>query len=119
MKGMMPMMALSDPAPWEIWWAYVEFEDNPGIGKIRPVLVYQTDGKSLVLSLKMTTHEARPGYAGEYEIIDYAGAGLKKRTVIKCSKAMWLSRSSFRNRIGLLQPMDIMNVMNIMRALDQ
>lgn len=65
------------------------------------------------------THEARPGYAEEYGIIDYAGAGLKKRTVIRCSKAMRLSRSSFRNRIGLLQPMDIMNVMNIMRDLDQ
>ena len=61
---MMPMMALPDPAPWEIWWAYVEFEDNPGIGKIRPVLVYQTDGKSLVLSLKMKRMRHVPDMLG-------------------------------------------------------
>lgn len=113
----MPIQTSCNPAPWEIWWAYVEFEDQPGIGKMRPVLVYQTDGKSLVLALKMTTHPIRSGYAGEYEIIDYAGAGLKKKTVIRCSKAMWIDKTSFRNRIGMLQPTDIMNVINIMRAL--
>lgn len=112
------MQTSHDPAPWEIWWAYVEYEDQPGVGKRRPVLVYQNEGEHLVLALKMTTHPVRPDYPGEYEIIDYTGAGLKKATVIRCSKALWLGKSDFYSRIGMLQPTDIMNVINIMRRLN-
>lgn len=30
------MMPSHDPKPGEIWLAYVEFLDHPGIGKVRP-----------------------------------------------------------------------------------
>lgn len=42
---------------WEIWEADVPFEDKPG-SKRRPVLFLSETGM-LVLSLKMTSHEAR------------------------------------------------------------
>ena len=109
------MKTLCEPAPWEIWWVDVEYEDYPGVSKRRPVLVYQNEGNRLVLTLKMTTRPVRPDYPGEYEIIDYPGAGLKKATVIRCSKAIWLDKSDFQSRIGMLQPTDIMNVINIMK----
>lgn len=103
------------PSPWEIWLAYVEFEDKPGVCKVRPVLVIQDNEKTLVTVLKMTSHPSRCDYDGEYEIMDYQGTGLEKKTVVRCSKIMLLDESSFKSRIGILQPRDIMNIINILR----
>lgn len=105
------------PSAWEIWWASVEFEDQPGVKKTRPVLVIPNSATPLVLTLKMTTHPPRLNYPGEYEIIDYQKAGLKKKTVIRCSKAILLDQKAFSSKIGILQPVDIMNVSNILRQL--
>lgn len=118
MREMMHMPTLhKSPDPWEIWWAFVEYEDKPGMGKRRPVLVIPSNEQPLILTLKMTTHPVRRGYAGEYEIIDYNGTGLKKKTIIRCSKAILMDESSFDSRIGVLQPRDIMNIINILRQI--
>lgn len=121
MKAMKHMQTSSNniPSTWEIWWAFVEFEGQPGNGKTRPVLVIPSNNNDapLVMSLKMTTHPPRLNYPGEYEIIDYQKAGLKKKTVIRCSKAILLDQKAFSSKIGILQPVDIMNVSNILRQL--
>lgn len=80
-------------------------------------MIANEGSEQVVIALKMTTHQARPDYWGEYEIIDYTGAGLKKKTTVRCSKWLRLSKSSFRSKIGILQPIDIMNITNIIRQI--
>lgn len=116
MKGMRHMQISHEtPSPWEIWWAYVEYEDQLGEGKIRPVLVLPgIENSVMVMALKMTIHPVRYGYKGEYEIIDYQGTGLKKKTTVRCSKVLFIDLKMFKNRIGILQPRDMMNIINIL-----
>jgi mRNA-degrading endonuclease toxin of MazEF toxin-antitoxin module len=51
----------SVPAPREVWWADVPFEDGPG-SKDRPCLVLKTKGRTAVVA-KITSkdHSGRPG----------------------------------------------------------
>ena len=112
----MPMTtSYNSPAPWEIWWAFVEYEDQQGIGKKRPVLVIPGNDSPLIMVLKMTSHSPRGNFKGEYQLIDYKSAGLKKPTVVRCSKIMSMDEKSFNDKIGILQPRDIMNITNILR----
>ena len=52
---------------WEIWLAKVRFEDKPNESKLRPVLVIDKED-IYILSFKMTSHEPRQNYFGEYSI---------------------------------------------------
>ena len=38
-------MTSCDPAPRDIWLAYVEFADHEGVGKVRPVVILDASGK--------------------------------------------------------------------------
>lgn len=62
------------PDPGEIVWSWVPFEEDPALGKDRPVLVVGRDGPWLLgLMLSSRDHDARPGRAAE-EWLDL-GAG--------------------------------------------
>ncbi|MFD7900650.1 type II toxin-antitoxin system PemK/MazF family toxin [Kitasatospora sp. NPDC057904] len=51
----------SGPAPQEIWWAEVPFEDGPG-SKDRPCLVLRVDGRTATVAKITSKHHAeRPG----------------------------------------------------------
>jgi len=93
---------------WEIWSAEVKFEDMEG-KKIRPVLIV-AEKETYILSLKMTSHEARRRCEGEYEMMDWKGAGLKEKTVIRCSKKIELQESDLLIKRGRLQSVDIISV---------
>ena len=41
-------MTSCEPKPGDIWLAYVEFLDHPGIGKVRPVFVIDVQGEMCV-----------------------------------------------------------------------
>lgn len=91
---------------WEIYLAYVRYEDTDG-GKHRPVLVVE-DGTAYPIScLKMTSHEPR---YGEYAIIRWREAGLHKQTTIRISKILYLNEDDFVKKIGDLDPVDISNI---------
>ena len=91
---------------WEIYLAYVQYEDIPG-GKLRPVLVIDEDTVYPICCLKMTSHPPR---AGEYELIRWQNAGLRKPTTVRIQKRLRLSEADFKKKIGLLDPVDILNI---------
>ena len=95
---------MSKAQPWEIWWAYVEFEEGDG-GKERPVLVLE-DNTYYVLALMVTSHDARNVY-GEYEITKWQSAGLKKPSTIRTTRRLMLEETDLINKMGDLQPFDI------------
>ena len=93
---------------WEIWDAEVKFEDIEGKKK-RPVLIV-AEKEAYILSLKMTSHDARRKCEGEYEMMDWERAGLKEKTVIRCSKKLELQESDLLIKRGRLQSVDITGV---------
>ena len=95
---------MSKAQPWEIWWAYVAFEEGDG-GKQRPVLVLE-DGTFYVLALQITSHDQRNLY-GEYDITKWQSAGLTKPSTIRVTRKLRLEKSDLIRKLGELQPFDI------------
>lgn len=90
---------------WDIYLANVPFEDLSQF-KIRPVLILD-DTAVLVDCLKMTSHVPR---RDEYALKDWKGAGLKKPTTIRMSKRLRLTSKQLIKKLGVLQPIDILEV---------
>lgn len=101
------------PKKWEIWLAKVKFEDDLSIVKDRPVLVIDKN-TFLFISLKITSHAPRTNCDGEYEIIYWQQAGLRKQSTIRVSKHLDLIESDFIHKIGRLHPQDVLNVQTIL-----
>lgn len=95
---------MSKAQPWEIWWAYVAFEEGND-GKERPVLVLE-DGTVYVLALMITSHEQRNIY-GEYDITKWQSAGLKKPSTIRVTRRLRLDEKDLISKMGDLHPVDI------------
>jgi hypothetical protein len=95
---------VSKAQPWEIWWAYVAFEDIDD-GKERPVLVLE-DGTVYIIGLMITSHEQRNVF-GDYDITKWQSAGLKKPSTIRLTRQLRLEEEDLIYKMGELQPFDI------------
>lgn len=53
-------MTSPKPVVGDIWLAYLEFSDHPGVGKVRPVLVVDVEGDAcIVVVAKVTSKDLR------------------------------------------------------------
>lgn len=52
-------MTSCEPAVGDVWLAYVEFSDHPGVGKVRPVVVIDVMDEGL--AIEMTINQALLG----------------------------------------------------------
>lgn len=87
------------------------FEDKPEISKPRPVICYEiSDDQVSFISVKVTSHEARDGFPGEVQLLDWQQEGLRKPSVARCSKATLLELRDVRAIIGHLTQRDIESV---------
>ena len=103
------------PQKWEIWTARVKYQDTVG-EKVRPVLIY--DNKTAYfLSFKITSHEPRANFRGEYRIKYWKEAGLHLPSTVRCSEALNLEEADIFSKIGRLDMADIREVRNILRSL--
>jgi len=90
---------------WEIWNAYVSYEEDDNIRKERPVLIYNYISDDNIIAVKLTSHDARN--ERECEIRRWKEAGLDKETVIRTDKILRLRKSNFISKRGKLQTVDI------------
>lgn len=98
---------------WEVWWARVKFEDSEEVKK-RPVIIY--DNKvTYIVSFKVTSHEVRKNFKGEYEIIKWQKAGLAKPSVVRLSRMLKMLESDFIEKIGDLDDIDIYGIETLVR----
>lgn len=100
------------PRPWELWWAFVQFEDSDEV-KRRPVIVLD-NGEIYALVVKVTSHAARPQW-GEYELIYWKSAGLPKESTARLTQLISLEHAMFDKRIGQLHPLDIENILHLIQ----
>lgn len=96
---------------WEIYLAYVKYEDIPG-GKLRPVLIIDNTTVYPVSCLKMTS---QPPRNGEYTLTRWQAAGLKKPTTVRIQKRLSLDAKDFKKKLGSLDPVDIVNLENMIQ----
>ena len=105
---------MADIKPWDVWWAYVQFEDSPEI-KRRPVVVLQT-GAVIVIALKVTSHEERNIY-GDTDITYWKSAGLSKPSTVRAAYRLDLEYSAFDKKIGELHALDRRNIIKALHEL--
>lgn len=98
------------PMPWEVWLAAVQFEDSPEVKK-RPVVVTST-GDVYVLALKVTSHPPRNQW-GEYALMEWQAAGLRKPSTVRISKLLHLLPTDLVYKIGKLDIVDILAIRKI------
>ncbi|MDU2929041.1 MAG: type II toxin-antitoxin system PemK/MazF family toxin [Negativicoccus succinicivorans] len=96
---------------WEVWWAFVKFEDSSQI-KRRPVLILGTGEIALIAPL--TSHKPRKGYVGEYELRSWQKIGLSKPSVIRLSKKGKINSKYLDCKIGVLPDGDIERIKIVM-----
>lgn len=103
------------PAKWEIWFVDMPFEEGIG-SKTRPALVLDSQ-HCLILVGKMTSHPPRSNYPYEYALIDWQGAGLRCPTTLRLSKRVRLNLTDFIKKIGTIQPVDQVNVRQMLHQI--
>ena len=104
------------PVKWEIWLVNMPYEEGIG-SKIRPALVIDPQ-HSFVLVGKMTSHSPRSSCPYEYQIIDWKKANLNRPTTLRLSKCVKLELSAFVQKVGVLQPIDQVNVRGILKLIN-
>lgn len=78
-------MTSRSPVAGDIWLAYVEFSDHPGVGKVRPVVIVNVyEDVCVALVAKVTSKDLRSDGSGKcIPIIDWSECGLRKPSYIR------------------------------------
>lgn len=89
-------MTSRKPVAGDIWLAYVEFADHPGVGKVRPVVVLDVlDDVCVVVAAKVTFKDLRQrGKGSVVPIIDWEDCGLRKPSYVRLDQKLELSFES-------------------------
>ena len=91
---------------WDIYWAIVAYDDEPGKKKLRPVIIGY-DGAAYIMSFYVTSQSPKPGYDC-YPIKNWAKAGLQKQSVVRLDRMLRLQPDDVQDFIGHLSYIDIM-----------
>ena len=98
---------------------YFAFEDRPNEGKIRPVVVSSvTTDQVYFVGIKVTSHAPREWCVGEVVLQDWAEEGLRKPSVVRCTKRASMPTSEVRRVIGHLTQRDVDAVLMGMLEVD-
>ncbi len=86
-------MTSCKPHVGDIWLAYVEFIDHPGVGKVRPVLVIDVhDDACVALAAKITSKDlAARGEGKCIPIPNWADHGLRKPSYVRVDQRLELA----------------------------
>lgn len=88
------------PRPYDVWQMAFEYEDQPGVVKVRPVVIGAVDGeRAVVLAVKVTGHGPRPEFPGEVRLVGWKDAGLDKPSVARCSKTLFVPTEAFAGQM--------------------
>lgn len=110
------------PSIGDIWLAYVEFSDHPGVGKVRPVVVVDVrEDLCVVVAAKVTSKDLCADGSGRcIPIIDWEQCGLRKPSYIRLDQRLELSfERLLRDKpIGVLPPIYIALIASELAGLD-
>ncbi|WP_165056165.1 MULTISPECIES: type II toxin-antitoxin system PemK/MazF family toxin [unclassified Adlercreutzia] len=90
----MPSLSVS-LAPWQVWLAYVRFADHPEVGKVRPVVIIDSDTVA-VIAAKVTSASPKSQYQ-YYELLDWQEGGLLKPSRVQLAPLISLNPDDLLN----------------------
>lgn len=94
------MTTESVPRPYDVWQMSFEYEDQPGVAKVCPVVIGAVDGgRAVVLAVKVIGHGPRPEFPGEVRLRGWKDAGLGKPSVVRCSKTLVVPTEAFAGQM--------------------
>lgn len=93
---------------WDIYLATVEFEDEPNVSKIRPVLI-TGNGKAYLLAYYVTSQSPVPGYDC-FVIKQWKQAGLDRPSTVRLDRHLKLKLSDIGKRLGRLSGQDVLMI---------
>ena len=111
-------IAVAEVSDGRVWQMSFEYEDQPGVAKVRPVVIGAVDGgRAVVLAVKVTGHGPRPEFPGEVRLRGWKDAGLDKPSVARCSKTLVVPTEVFvgQMRYGHLNEEDALAVAEALR----
>ena len=85
------MTTLSKPKPGEIWLAYLEYSDKPGIGKVRPVLILEEESKKVVVLAAKVTSVRSCDNSTQVELKNWSSYGLVKPSFVRTNQKFRVS----------------------------
>ncbi len=84
------MTTSSKPEKGEIWLAYIEFSDKPGVGKVRPVLILENEEEQLVVTVAKVTSVAGDDNS-RIELKNWKNYGLLKPSFVRIDQRFRVS----------------------------
>lgn len=91
---------------WDVYWADVPYEEDPSQSKVRPVIIARDASPAYVLTLKVTSQDARENDPGDFPITYWQAAGLTEPSVVRILKISQLTPDKFGDYIGRIQAAD-------------
>ena len=83
--------------------------------KSRHGLLLFDNQAAYIVSFKVTSHDARKKFNGEYIIMKWKEAGLTKPSVVRLSKMLKMQERDFLKKIGDLEDTDIYGIATLVR----
>ncbi|MDU4641308.1 MAG: type II toxin-antitoxin system PemK/MazF family toxin [Negativicoccus massiliensis] len=93
---------------WEVWWVRFKYEDSDD-WKERPAVILDKN-EAFVIGAKVTTHEPRKNFPGEYQILRWESVGFECQSTVRLSKRIALYDSDLVRKMGRLEKADIANI---------
>ena len=104
---------------YDIYLGAVPYEEDEELPlsryKIRPVVILDQNAGYILNVAPITSHAVRDWDVGDYEIIDWKEAGLRKPSTVRLDNLINLNRINIEKKIGRLTARDIKNVSEILR----
>lgn len=94
----------------DVWLAIFPYDDDSNKYKIRPVIVLD-ESTIGILSVKVTSHEAREFDPYDVPLFYWSEAGLRLASTARVSKTIYLDPSVFKTKIGTLVADDLLKVL--------
>ena len=85
------MTILSSPKQGEIYLAYLEFSDKPGVGKVRPVLILENEKEQLVVAVAKVTSVPSGNDNSRIELKNWKSYGLLKLSFVRIDQRFRIS----------------------------
>ena len=106
---------------YDVYLGLVPYEEDEELPtpryKLRPIAILDQNIGYLLSVVPITSHNARNWDAGDYEIIDWREAGLRKPSTARLGNLINLNRVNIERKIGRLTTRDINNISEILGEL--
>ena len=85
------MTTSCNPQQGEIYLAYLEFSDKPGVGKVRPVLILENEKEQLVVAVAKVTSVPSGEDNSRIELKNWENYGLLKPSFVRIDQRFRVS----------------------------